>query len=105
MPPLILMLGQGDVQLKEMAAFALGRLAQNADNQAGVVEVPPPSPSPPPRPAPPLPTPLCSVSFCDWASTPPPLLRTSVGLNCRVFSGVAETIVLIKVLLQQIISL
>ena len=39
MAPLIAMLGQGDVQLREMAAFALGRLAQNADNQAGVVEV------------------------------------------------------------------
>lgn len=39
MPPLIAMLSQGDMQLKEMAAFALGRLAQNADNQAGVVEV------------------------------------------------------------------
>jgi len=38
-PPLIAMLGQGDVQLKEMAAFALGRLAQNADNQAGIVQV------------------------------------------------------------------
>ncbi len=38
-PPLIAMLGQGDVQLREMAAFALGRLAQNADNQAGIVQV------------------------------------------------------------------
>ncbi len=33
------MLGQTDVQLKEMGAFALGRLAQNADNQAGIVQV------------------------------------------------------------------
>ena len=40
-PPLITMLGQTDVQLKEMGAFALGRLAQNADNQAGIVQVPP----------------------------------------------------------------
>lgn len=39
MPPLIAMLSQGDIQLKEMAAFALGRLAQHADSQAGVVEV------------------------------------------------------------------
>jgi hypothetical protein len=38
-PPLIEMLGAADVQLKEMAAFALGRLAQNADNQAGIVQV------------------------------------------------------------------
>lgn len=38
-PPLIAMLGQSDVQLKEMGAFALGRLAQNADNQAGIVQV------------------------------------------------------------------
>ena len=38
-PPLITMLGQTDVQLKEMGAFALGRLAQNADNQAGIVQV------------------------------------------------------------------
>ena len=37
-PPLIEMLGCADVQLKEMAAFALGRLAQNADNQAGIVQ-------------------------------------------------------------------
>lgn len=40
-PPLIAMLGQGDVQLKEMGAFALGRLAQNADNQAGIVQASP----------------------------------------------------------------
>ncbi len=33
------MLGCADVQLKEMAAFALGRLAQNPDNQAGIVQV------------------------------------------------------------------
>jgi hypothetical protein len=39
MAPLIAMLIKGDLQLKEMAAFALGRLAQNVDNQAGVVEV------------------------------------------------------------------
>ena len=38
-PPLITMLGSSDVQLKEMAAFALGRLAQNVDNQAGIVQV------------------------------------------------------------------
>ncbi len=38
-PPLIEMLGSSDVQLKEMAAFALGRLAQNSDNQAGIVQV------------------------------------------------------------------
>jgi len=31
------MLGHNDSQLREMAAFALGRLAQNPDNQAGVV--------------------------------------------------------------------
>ena len=37
-PPLITMLGHPDVQLKEMAAFALGRLAQNQDNQAGIVQ-------------------------------------------------------------------
>ena len=35
--PLIEMLGSTDPQLREMAAFALGRLAQHADNQAGVV--------------------------------------------------------------------
>lgn len=35
-PPLIDMLGNDDNQLREMAAFALGRLAQNADNQVGV---------------------------------------------------------------------
>lgn len=29
-PPLIVMLGHSDIQLREMAAFALGRLAQNA---------------------------------------------------------------------------
>ena len=38
MPPLVEMLSAGDAQLQEMAAFALGRLAQNADNQAGVVQ-------------------------------------------------------------------
>ena len=38
-PPLIAMLSSIDVQIKEMAAFALGRLAQNADNQAGIVQV------------------------------------------------------------------
>eukprot|EP00193_Tetraselmis_chui_P019389 CAMPEP_0177791712 /NCGR_PEP_ID=MMETSP0491_2-20121128/24096_1 /TAXON_ID=63592 /ORGANISM="Tetraselmis chuii, Strain PLY429" /LENGTH=698 /DNA_ID=CAMNT_0019313995 /DNA_START=331 /DNA_END=2423 /DNA_ORIENTATION=+ len=31
------MLGAKDLQLREMAAFALGRLAQNADNQAGII--------------------------------------------------------------------
>lgn len=36
-PPLIDMLGNDDSQLREMAAFALGRLAQNSDNQAGIV--------------------------------------------------------------------
>ena len=45
-PPLIMMLGQTDVQLKEMGAFALGRLAQNADNQAGIVQVRTPEPPP-----------------------------------------------------------
>ncbi len=35
-PPLIDMLGNDDNQLREMAAFALGRLAQNPDNQVGV---------------------------------------------------------------------
>ncbi|CAI6000458.1 unnamed protein product [Closterium sp. NIES-64] len=35
--PLITMLEAPDPQLREMAAFALGRLAQNADNQAGIV--------------------------------------------------------------------
>ena len=37
-PPLIEMLGHHDPQLKEMAAFALGRLAQNSENQAGIVQ-------------------------------------------------------------------
>jgi hypothetical protein len=32
------MLSASDPQLKEMAAFALGRLAQNAHNQAGIVQ-------------------------------------------------------------------
>ncbi len=32
------MLGAADSQLKEMAAFALGRLAQNRDNQAGIMQ-------------------------------------------------------------------
>lgn len=36
-PPLVDMLGNTDAQLREMAAFALGRLAQNNDNQAGIV--------------------------------------------------------------------
>lgn len=35
-PPLINMLKTNDRALREMAAFALGRLAQNADNQAGI---------------------------------------------------------------------
>lgn len=36
--PLTLMLNSLDTQLREMAAFALGRLAQNSDNQAGIVQ-------------------------------------------------------------------
>ncbi len=32
------MLHSSELQLKEMAAFALGRLAQNPDNQAGIVQ-------------------------------------------------------------------
>jgi hypothetical protein len=35
--PLIRMLEATDPQLREMAAFALGRLAQNTHNQAGIV--------------------------------------------------------------------
>lgn len=35
-PPLINMLKTNDRALREMAAFALGRLAQNTDNQAGI---------------------------------------------------------------------
>lgn len=35
-PPLIEMLKMSDKSLREMAAFALGRLAQNPDNQAGI---------------------------------------------------------------------
>lgn len=35
-PPLIEMLKMTDKSLREMAAFALGRLAQNPDNQAGI---------------------------------------------------------------------
>jgi hypothetical protein len=38
-PPLIRMLSSTDLALKEMAAFALGRLAQNTHNQAGIVQV------------------------------------------------------------------
>lgn len=38
-PPLIKMLSSADLALKEMAAFALGRLAQNTHNQAGIVQV------------------------------------------------------------------
>ncbi|MQM13573.1 hypothetical protein Taro_046499 [Colocasia esculenta] len=34
--PLIEMLQSSDVQLKEMSAFALGRLAQDTHNQAGI---------------------------------------------------------------------
>lgn len=34
--PLIAMLKMHDKALREMAAFALGRLAQNSDNQAGI---------------------------------------------------------------------
>jgi HEAT repeat protein len=37
-PLLVSMLSQTDNSLKEMAAFALGRLAQNSDNQAGIVQ-------------------------------------------------------------------
>ena len=37
-PSLITMLSHTDTSLREMAAFALGRLAQNSDNQAGVVQ-------------------------------------------------------------------
>ena len=37
-PSLITMLSHTDTSLREMAAFALGRLAQNGDNQAGVVQ-------------------------------------------------------------------
>lgn len=37
-PPLVAMLHSSELQLKEMAAFALGRLAQNGDNQAGIVQ-------------------------------------------------------------------
>jgi hypothetical protein len=33
------MLSSTDLALKEMAAFALGRLAQNTHNQAGIVQV------------------------------------------------------------------
>ncbi|CAN1246848.1 ARM REPEAT PROTEIN INTERACTING WITH ABF2 [Linum grandiflorum] len=36
-PPLIDMLESSDLQLKEMSAFALGRLAQDTHNQAGIV--------------------------------------------------------------------
>jgi HEAT repeat protein len=35
-PPLIEMLGAQDIAIKEMAAFALGRLAQNSHNQVGM---------------------------------------------------------------------
>jgi len=34
--PLIQMLNNSDAALREMAAFALGRLAQNPDNQVGI---------------------------------------------------------------------
>ncbi|GAX73566.1 hypothetical protein CEUSTIGMA_g1017.t1 [Chlamydomonas eustigma] len=37
-PALINMLSHHDISLREMAAFALGRLAQNNDNQAGIVQ-------------------------------------------------------------------
>ena len=36
-PPLIAMLTHSDTSLREMAAFALGRLAQNGDNQVGLL--------------------------------------------------------------------
>ncbi len=39
-PPLIVMLRAPDAALKEMAAFALGRLAQNQDNQVGAQKSP-----------------------------------------------------------------
>jgi hypothetical protein len=35
-PPLVTMLKTPERSLREMAAFALGRLAQNSDNQAGI---------------------------------------------------------------------
>lgn len=38
LPLLIKMLDHSDPHLKEMAAFALGRLAQNSDNQAGICQ-------------------------------------------------------------------
>ncbi|KAJ8431291.1 hypothetical protein Cgig2_026267 [Carnegiea gigantea] len=38
-PPLIEMLQSPDTQLKEMSAFALGRLAQDPHNQAGIVQI------------------------------------------------------------------
>ncbi|EFJ47093.1 hypothetical protein VOLCADRAFT_61760 [Volvox carteri f. nagariensis] len=38
-PALVRMLSMPDVSLREMAAFALGRLAQNVDNQAGIVQL------------------------------------------------------------------
>lgn len=38
-PPLVEMLKIDDRQLREMAAFAIGRVAQNEDNQAGIVQV------------------------------------------------------------------
>jgi HEAT repeat protein len=34
-PPLVTMLSSSEQPLKEMAAFALGRLAQDVDNQVG----------------------------------------------------------------------
>ncbi|XVF38170.1 hypothetical protein REPUB_Repub20aG0077300 [Reevesia pubescens] len=37
--PLIEMLHSPDVQLKEMSAFALGRLAQDSHNQAGIAQI------------------------------------------------------------------
>ncbi|XP_074275091.1 ARM REPEAT PROTEIN INTERACTING WITH ABF2-like [Silene latifolia] len=37
-PPLIEMLLSSDTQLREMAGFALGRLAQDSHNQAGIVQ-------------------------------------------------------------------
>ncbi|XP_022722644.1 ARM REPEAT PROTEIN INTERACTING WITH ABF2-like isoform X1 [Durio zibethinus] len=37
--PLIEMLNSPDVQLKEMSAFALGRLAQDTHNQAGILHI------------------------------------------------------------------
>jgi hypothetical protein len=39
-PALVQMLAHVDTSLREMAAFALGRLAQNSDNQVGEMSPP-----------------------------------------------------------------